>query len=535
MRTLILVCALMFAISAHAQFAELDSLDIYGGPGTLEGKFQTATGEPDSQGWIGVDETAVPAADLWSISTYNAANLDPGVPDNHAWWCGQDFPSCEPGDPPGGYGNLWNTTLSMSRSVDPSLAATVTLHGVINVHVEPGYDYVHVEAATAGGDIVLLMLDGDNPGEVLNLSHTWQPGDYLGQTGDEVLIRLVVFSDTSWSDEDCNYPTDGALQADNLQLVIEQPGLPDDVGPIETCEPGDDSLWTIGPSRGAGNFAQLWRDLDDLDPDRDNHSPQWAFIDDGLVVPGVGPTHCWTRCYGPDSLVVNHDSRVPVSFANSILSPPIALPEDWNGTLRMAYDAYIDPAECFAVMVTWGMLATDDPTGQGGWSENWSDFVYYRNGTYDRFEFPLTDDMVPPSSRHVRIKLKALQVGVLCGGPMDSPAPYLDNVRLQLGPKIVSDVPEALSEFTATAAPNPFNPAVVIRWNMPRAGDLTMRIHDARGRLVRTLRTGHAEAGPADLTWRGRDDAGQTVAAGVYFCRLESVAGSRTLKLTLLK
>ena len=70
-------------------------------------------------------------------------------------------------------------------------------------------------------------------------------------------------------------------------------------------------------------------------------------------------THCWTKCYGPDSLVVNHDSRVPTSFANSILSPPIALPEDWDGMLRLAYDAYIDPAECFAVMVTWGMLATE--------------------------------------------------------------------------------------------------------------------------------------------------------------------------------
>jgi len=100
---------------------------------------------------------------------------------------------------------------------------------------------------------------------------------------------------------------------------------------------------------------------------------------------------------------------------------------------------------------------------------------------------------------------------------------------------VVSGVPEAPG-FTASAAPNPFNPAVVVRWNLPAASDdLTVRIHDARGRLVRRLRSGRAPAGPGQLTWRGRDEAGQQAAAGVYFCRLASGDVARTLKLTLLK
>ena len=536
MRFLSIVLPVLIAATAAARTSPPDTLDIYGGPGTLEGKFQTATGEPDSQGWIGVDETAIATPHYWSIATYNAANLDPGVPDNRAWWCGLDFPSCGDPDLPGGYGNSWNTALRTTRQVNPSLAATVTLHGVVNVDLEPGYDFLLVEAMTAGGEVTLLTLDGHYAGEVLDLSHTWQPGDYVGEAGNEVVLRLHVTSDVGWSDEDCSYPTAGALQADNLQLVIEQPGLPVDIGPVETCEPGETTYWEPVPvMTGAGNFAQLWTGLDDMDPDQDNHSPQWAFLDDGLVVPGVGPTYCWVKCYGPDSLVVNHDHYTDPGLGNSILSPPIALPDDWTGTLHLSYDAYIDPALCFPVCVTWGMLATDDPAGLVGWSETWDGLLYYRDGTYGRYEFPVPDDMVPPTSRHVRIKLQARHTGMMCWGPMDSPAPYLDNVRLQMGPKIVSDVPEAPPDFTATAAPNPFNPAVVIRWNLPRAGDMAVRIHDARGRLVRVLRSGPVSEGAGNVTWRGRNNTGQSVAAGVYFCRLQTATGSRILKLTLLK
>ena len=83
-----------------------------------------------------------------------------------------------------------------------------------------------------------------------------------------------------------------------LVLVFQPPevqfdvGLPDQIGGIETCQPGDPVLWTPVSGLGCGNFGQLMADLDDIDEDVDNHSPQWIFIDDGVIVPGTGGSPC---------------------------------------------------------------------------------------------------------------------------------------------------------------------------------------------------------------------------------------------------
>ncbi len=49
-------------------------------------------------------------------------------------------------------------------------------------------------------------------------------------------------------------------------------------------------------------------------------------------------------------------------------------------------------------------------------------------------------------------------------------------------------------------------------------------IHDSRGRTVRRFELGALDAGPYRAAnaprWDGRDDAGRTVAAGVYWARL---------------
>ncbi len=527
------LAVLLMASCATAQTTPPDTLDIYGGPGTLEGKFQTAEGQPDPQGWMGLDDSAV-TSENWLVSTLNAANLDPGVPDNHAWWCGTDLPACAPGDSAWGYGNNWNEALGTTCIIDPTREAVVVLTGILNVDLEPGYDFLYVEIMTAAGPIQLLTLDGKHTSYDLNVSHTLLPGVFVGDDCVEVQVRLRVQTDTSWSDEDCNWPTVGAVQADNLSLAISQPDMPPYPDRIESCEPGDPSYWEplFIPELGAGNFAQLWTGLDDMDPERDNASPQWAFINDGVIVPWLDPSYCWVKCYGPDSLSIYTG---PKALRSSILSPPIAMPEDWTGIPILALDVYHDPAECYPVGLRWAMDATSDPLGESGWVETWADFVYYDAGpVYRRWEFPIDRDKVPADSRFVRIKLQAAQFGTLCWGAMDSPAPYLDNVRLQLAPSTASGAPVP-SALTVSAAPNPFNPAVVIRWNLPQSEDLEVRIHDARGRLVRTLHRGPVPNGPGQVTWRGRDDAGRSVAAGVYFCRVRSATGSRLLKLTLLK
>ena len=533
----------------------VDTLDLYGGPGTLEGKFQTAGRLPDRQGWTTSDGT-VPDQDIWNISRYNAANLDPGVPDNHAWWCGQDFPAC-PSDTVGGYGNRWDTSLAWEGVVnDTSLPATITVTGILNNDTEPGYDYTRLNFATAGNQFHdTMVLDGKVIGLEFTESFTYNPGDYLGDLG-EVMVRLTFRSDGGWSDEDCDYPTIGAVQVDNLQVTISQIGYPDLVSTVETCEPGDPLQWINIPTKGYGNFAQLWTDLQDDDPLVDNFSPQWAFIDDGIIEPGTGGTRCRldTGCYGPDSLVVDiwgglQDNLFP-GLKNHVTSPSIELPvasglPGFPGLvvdeLILSADAYFhcDPACSPFLALGFDILSTADPAGQDGWvSSSQSVFFVPSGPEYRRISTVFSLDSLVPAAIYLKIRISAddIRTSWCWVALFSTPAPYFDNVRLQAGLSgPVAPVPEIPEGLQLSLHPNPFNPAVEISWFLPRDGELEILVYDISGRFVRSLVKETAIAGPGSVVWRGDDEQGQSVPAGVYFCKVRNADKTLVRKMTLLK
>lgn len=77
------------------------------------------------------------------------------------------------------------------------------------------------------------------------------------------------------------------------------------------------------------------------------------------------------------------------------------------------------------------------------------------------------------------------------------------------------------------AAPNPFQNATAVHFELPHAGDVDMLVFDASGRRVRTLWTGHAAAGMRSVTWDGADDAGRQLSPGVYLIRLDAAGVHR--------
>ena len=90
-------------------------------------------------------------------------------------------------------------------------------------------------------------------------------------------------------------------------------------------------------------------------------------------------------------------------------------------------------------------------------------------------------------------------------------------------------LPEVRQVFTLSPnAPNPFNAATSIRFELYRAGDVSLVVHDSLGRVVKRLVEGHLNAGLHAVTWDGVDDAGIPVSSGVYVYRLASrgMAGS---------
>ena len=65
--------------------------------------------------------------------------------------------------------------------------------------------------------------------------------------------------------------------------------------------------------------------------------------------------------------------------------------------------------------------------------------------------------------------------------------------------------------------PNPFGQQTTIEYALAEAVDVTIRIYDARGKLVTTINEGHRLAGMHTTVWNGTDHRGKRVSSGVYF------------------
>jgi hypothetical protein len=99
-------------------------------------------------------------------------------------------------------------------------------------------------------------------------------------------------------------------------------------------------------------------------------------------------------------------------------------------------------------------------------------------------------------------------------------------------PGIADGSPQAAHHLRFELSPNPCRGAV--RLQLTAYGSWPeVKIHDASGRLVRTLSLPHSLlSAPYSLTWDCTDNSGRAVNAGCYFCELR--AGGRTIRQKLL-
>jgi flagellar hook assembly protein FlgD len=83
--------------------------------------------------------------------------------------------------------------------------------------------------------------------------------------------------------------------------------------------------------------------------------------------------------------------------------------------------------------------------------------------------------------------------------------------------------------------PNPFNAATEIRYRLPEATDVSLRIYNIAGQMVRTLVQARQPAGFHAAAWDGTDDGRRAVASGIYFCRLQAGRAAETIKMALVR
>jgi hypothetical protein len=99
--------------------------------------------------------------------------------------------------------------------------------------------------------------------------------------------------------------------------------------------------------------------------------------------------------------------------------------------------------------------------------------------------------------------------------------------------KISGEVPEVYT--LSQNYPNPFNPETEIKFSIPKASFVTVRIYDIMGREVYNLVSDNYTPGTYSVKWRSMNKAGEYVASGVYFYRI--IAGNfiKTKKMVLVK
>jgi hypothetical protein len=83
--------------------------------------------------------------------------------------------------------------------------------------------------------------------------------------------------------------------------------------------------------------------------------------------------------------------------------------------------------------------------------------------------------------------------------------------------------------------PNPFNPTTTIRYTLPFASRVELKVYDVLGREVRTLVAAVQAAGVYHVVWDGRDAHGLQVPSGVYFYRLSAGANQDVKSMILMR
>jgi hypothetical protein len=501
-----------------------------GGPDTPEGRFQTEVGEPDRQGSIGADLSR-DTESFWQVDTFNCANLDANTPDNHAWWCGAQFESCDPDDPPEGYGNYWNQWLGWHGTVpDPSEPVTVTVRARLNLDSEPGYDYIHLQYISPEGVREVWALDGFAEGLIVEQTFTVQPEDYPNPF-DTVHLRWSFRSDGAWSDEDCSFPSAGAVQIDLIQVFFDQGEGPVQIGATETCEPGSDLQWSA-------EIDELRLDLLDVAPIGTVTNPSIAEMIEAIeaIQPNpnyqhqaqAGPFHLFYAeplDFGGCAIVDGRDGRVV--FAGTVVwmgAGSVTLPVEsshyWSfppgdpatepTTVEILPNYFWNEQYGTPIEITDAAL---DYLGGSDVLRSFSDCGSYNVVSY--IYTPGVSGADPSTASQVII------VSGLCGQPWNN---------------FISAVPPLPKhQWLFGVAPNPFNPRTTLSFDVPRPSHVRIAIYNLDGRLVTEIANRNFAAGNQSLQWNGLDDTGHAVSSGTYIARLTAPDHVEAIRLTVLR
>jgi hypothetical protein len=99
----------------------------------------------------------------------------------------------------------------------------------------------------------------------------------------------------------------------------------------------------------------------------------------------------------------------------------------------------------------------------------------------------------------------------------------------------VEEAPAVQPMEFSTIGANPVVGRSAVRFNLPKAANVTLRVYSTSGAVVRTLVNGQMPAGANTVNWNLRDDAGRPVGNGLYLYDLNAGSQVAHAKVSVLK
>jgi hypothetical protein len=99
----------------------------------------------------------------------------------------------------------------------------------------------------------------------------------------------------------------------------------------------------------------------------------------------------------------------------------------------------------------------------------------------------------------------------------------------------IGDTPPITALTVLPNHPNPFTGSTELEIGLPGDADVRIEVYDVAGRRVREASLARRKAGWQKVAFDGRNDAGQPLPSGVYFCRVTAAGASVTHKMVIAR
>ena len=164
--------------------------------------------------------------------------------------------------------------------------------------------------------------------------------------------------------------------------------------------------------------------------------------------------------------------------------------------------------------------------------------VHFTNGSFWHETGLIVSTSVVSSLSDVDVRFR-------CTGTVNNDRVYMDAIRIEA--RTNSSIAGLVAGGSGSPAtiplqygldqnfPNPFNPTTTISFSVAQESNVSLKIYDINGSLVKTLVNEHKAAGTYSHVWDGRNDSGLKVSSGIYIYRMVSGSFEQSRRLIMLK